>query len=134
MLKIIRYKNKLSQKELAKEIGITQSHLSRIENNKFSPQIRTLIDISKVLNICVIEILIDYCCKPCELDLKNCKIQEINSNNITMTIYKDNIQIQFTISKNLFNKLKLDAQLEGKSINNLITKIITDHYKETKYT
>ena len=130
MLKIIRYKNKLSQKELAKKIGITQSHLSRIENNKFSPQVHTLIDISKVLNICVMEIFIDYCCNSCEMNLENCKIKTINSNNIAMTIYKDNIRIQFTISKNLFNKLKSDARLESRTVNNLITKIIADHYKE----
>ena len=122
MLKSIRYKNKLSQKDLAKKIGITQSHLSKIENNKFSPHIKTLIDISEVLDECIIEIIIHYCCIPCEsCKRKNCVLKQTTLNNK---------RIQVTIPKKIFNQLKFDAEYEGRSISNLVAKIIKDYYKE----
>ena len=47
-----------------------------------------------------------------------------------MTISIDNKRIQVTIPKKIFNQLKFDVEYEGKSISNLVAKIIKDHYKE----
>lgn len=46
-----RSKNDLTQKELAKEVGIDQSYLSQIENNKKQPSTKLLEKICSVLNI-----------------------------------------------------------------------------------
>ena len=80
MLKQIRQKHNLSQEELAERIGITQSHLSRIENYRFSPQIRIFINLSKTLDICFVEIMIDYYCISCDLSCDKCILKQLNQN------------------------------------------------------
>ena len=54
----------------------------------------------------------------------------ITIGDIKMTVSKDNKRIQVTIPKKIFNQLKFDAEYEGRSISNLVAKIIKDYYKE----
>lgn len=51
VIKAIRTKNGLTQIELAERCGITQTYLSQIENDLKEPNISTLKEISKNLNI-----------------------------------------------------------------------------------
>lgn len=51
MLKKYRKKNKLSQEELAEEIGISSRHLQRLESNEEKTRLSTFKKIVKVLNI-----------------------------------------------------------------------------------
>jgi transcriptional regulator with XRE-family HTH domain len=46
----------ISQKQLAKQIGMSQSYLSRLEANKKNPSLETLHKIADILNV-----------KPCQL-------------------------------------------------------------------
>lgn len=50
-LKIVRKNKGFNQSEFSKKVGITQSFLSGIENNKKKPSIDVLENISSVLNI-----------------------------------------------------------------------------------
>ncbi|WP_439132518.1 helix-turn-helix domain-containing protein [Polaribacter sp.] len=57
-IKNARILKNLSQKELAKKIGISNINLSLIENDKANPSIDTLTKISKVLDIPIAYILV----------------------------------------------------------------------------
>jgi transcriptional regulator with XRE-family HTH domain len=59
-LKKYRFINDISQKELSKKIGISQNHLSQIENNVRSPSISVMLKISKILKTCPY-LLMDLC-------------------------------------------------------------------------
>ena len=50
MIKEYRLKNKLSQEELAEEIGISSRHLQRLEHNENNTRISTFKKIVKSLN------------------------------------------------------------------------------------
>lgn len=50
LLVLARSKNNMTQAELAKKTGIRQSNISRIENGKCSPNLETLIKLTKGLN------------------------------------------------------------------------------------
>lgn len=47
----IRITKKLSQSELAKKSGVSQSYLSELESNKKSPTLRQLFKIAKALDV-----------------------------------------------------------------------------------
>jgi transcriptional regulator with XRE-family HTH domain len=49
-IKVIRTSKKIRQKELAKELGITQNYLSMIENNMKKPSLSLLEKLSSILN------------------------------------------------------------------------------------
>lgn len=51
--RIQRYRNKagMTQEKLAEKIGITQKHLSRIENGYHTPQFDTVISLAKILDV-----------------------------------------------------------------------------------
>ena len=51
MLKKYRKKNKLSQEELAEEIGISTRHLQRLEQDEENTRVSTFKRIVKTLNI-----------------------------------------------------------------------------------
>lgn len=51
MLKKYRKKNKLSQEELAEEIGISTRHLQRLEQDEEKTRVSTFKRIVKTLNI-----------------------------------------------------------------------------------
>ncbi len=57
MIRQYRLKNKLSQEELAEEIGISWRHLQRLENNEENTRISTFKKIVKTLNVPDDEIL-----------------------------------------------------------------------------
>ncbi len=57
MIKEYRLKNKLSQEELAEEIGISSRHLQRLEHNENNTRISTFKKIVKSLNLPDDEIL-----------------------------------------------------------------------------
>lgn len=51
MIKQYRQKNKLTQEELAEEIGISCRHLQRLEHNEENTRVSTLKKIIKTLDI-----------------------------------------------------------------------------------
>lgn len=51
MIKKYRQKNRLSQEELAEEIGISPRHLQRLERNEENTRVSTFKKIVKTLNI-----------------------------------------------------------------------------------
>ena len=51
MIKEYRVKHKLSQEELAEEIGISNRHLQRLEHNEENTRLSTFKKIVKALNI-----------------------------------------------------------------------------------
>ncbi len=51
MLKLARLDKRLSQKDLAKKLGIPQSHISKIESGKINPTIAILIEIARTLDL-----------------------------------------------------------------------------------
>lgn len=57
MIKEYRLKNKLSQEELAEELGISWRHLQRLEHNEENTRVSTFKKIVKTLNISDSEIL-----------------------------------------------------------------------------
>lgn len=57
MIKEYRLKNKLSQEELAEEIGISNRHLQRLEHNEENIRISTFKKIVKALDVSDDEIL-----------------------------------------------------------------------------
>ena len=57
MIKKYRLKNKLSQEELAEEIGISPRHMQRLEHNEENTRVSTFKKIIKTLNIPDEEIL-----------------------------------------------------------------------------
>ena len=57
MIKKYRLKNKLSQEELAEEIGISSRHLQRLESNEENTRVSTFKKIVKNLDIPDEEIL-----------------------------------------------------------------------------
>lgn len=52
-IKKIRKERKLKQEELAKQIGISRSYLSDIENNRKNPSIKTIESLADKLNVTV---------------------------------------------------------------------------------
>lgn len=50
-IRLFRQINKLNQVELAEKLGITQAHLSDIENNKTDASIKLLIRLSSLFDI-----------------------------------------------------------------------------------
>lgn len=63
-LKIKEYRmlRKKSQSQVARAVGISQAHVSYIENGKESPTVRVLWDIADYLNVCPC-LLLDIRCK-----------------------------------------------------------------------
>ena len=57
MIKEYRLKNKLSQEELAEEIGISNRHLQRLEHNEEKTRLSTFKKIVKALDISDNEII-----------------------------------------------------------------------------
>lgn len=50
-VKVIRLSLSITQKDLAKEVGITRQTLSLIEKGQYNPSIRLAIGIAKSLNV-----------------------------------------------------------------------------------
>ena len=79
-IKEVRKKRRLTQKELAKRCGLTQSYISQLESNLrvTSPTLQTIELIAEALEICPY-ILISYDCEKCNVvkakgnDIAKCK-------------------------------------------------------------
>jgi transcriptional regulator with XRE-family HTH domain len=52
-LKKVRKENKFTQFELAKEIGISRTYLSDLENNRYSPSLKTAQSLADKLNVSI---------------------------------------------------------------------------------
>lgn len=50
-IKIIRIQKRISQRELARKVGISSNYLSELEHNKFDIRLGLLIKIAKELNV-----------------------------------------------------------------------------------
>ena len=61
-IKIRRLRADISQSDLAKQIGVSQSHLCNVENGRLSPSLRLLLSLRKLLGCTIDELLIgtDY--------------------------------------------------------------------------
>jgi len=51
LIKAKRRKNGLTQDDVAKRVGITRQHYSRLERGEYTPGLQTFLCIAKVLNI-----------------------------------------------------------------------------------
>lgn len=51
ILKKERLSKKISQRELTKELGIPQSHLSKIENGKGNPSLSLIVNLTRYLGL-----------------------------------------------------------------------------------
>ena len=58
-VKMIRITKHISQTELAKEIGVTQTHLSNIENGRAGLTISNLIKLHQVMKCSISEFFVD---------------------------------------------------------------------------
>lgn len=56
-LKALRLKNGLTQDELGEKLYLSRSSISYYEQGKFEPNIQTLIEMSKLFNIPIDELL-----------------------------------------------------------------------------
>lgn len=56
-VKAIRKEKKLTQSELAEEMGISRSYLSDIENNRKNPSIKTLTSLANKLDVSVVYLM-----------------------------------------------------------------------------
>jgi DNA-binding XRE family transcriptional regulator len=56
-LKSLRLKHKLTQTELGEKLYVSRSTISNYEKEKFEPNIQTLIEMSKLFNISIDELL-----------------------------------------------------------------------------
>lgn len=56
-LKSLRLKHKLTQTELGEKLYVSRSTISNYEKGKFEPNIQTLIEMSKLFNISIDELL-----------------------------------------------------------------------------
>lgn len=75
MLKNARKKLGLSQRELAKKLKVTQSYISKLENNRIDNiSVNLILDISKELKLCPIAVFVFFvnCCHNCHFDCHFC--------------------------------------------------------------
>ena len=57
-IKLRRLRADISQSDLAKQIGVSQSHLCNVENGRLSPSLRLLLSLRKLLGCTIDELLI----------------------------------------------------------------------------
>lgn len=82
LISALRKEHKLSQRELAKKIGVTDKAVSKWETGRGAPDISVLLSLSKALDITVAELLNGEKAKKTELEgLTNRKIVDILHNN-----------------------------------------------------
>lgn len=58
-IKIYRLRAGISQSDLARLIGISQSHLCNVENGRLSPSLRLLLSLRKILGCSIDELVIE---------------------------------------------------------------------------
>ena len=84
-VKFYRLKKRITQKSLAKNIGVTTSTISKIENNNkgINPNLSTLINLGDKLGICPV-VFMNCNCSDCKIKLRivdrlNCKMNTLNT-------------------------------------------------------
>lgn len=89
-MKYIRQREKISQKDLARQSGVSQSQIAKLESNRYahSPTISTVVSLSKALKVCPYGLL-DYFvskevtgCRDCEYYIKRSDIKKCTRFNI----------------------------------------------------
>lgn len=58
-IKQLRLQQNLSQESIAHEAGISQSQMSKYENNQYSPTLSHLRNIARVLNVELLQLVYD---------------------------------------------------------------------------
>ena len=79
-IKTLRLKNNIYQTVLAKEIGVSQTHMSNIESGRAGLTLENLVKMSKIFNCGIDEIVFGEVEKKQEQGvdvLKNCTMQDI---------------------------------------------------------
>lgn len=74
-VKYYRFKNKLSQEQLAESVGLTDKYISDVERGITTPALRTIENISKFFNVDPLEMLTDKYYE--EYSNKKIKIDEV---------------------------------------------------------
>lgn len=64
-VRILRQRNRLTQKQLAFRCGVKQSTISRIENNDYIPSTNLIYRLAYSLKVCPTLILNLFICKKC---------------------------------------------------------------------
>ncbi len=81
-LRLIREKKKITLKEVAKKIDLSESLISQIERNKVSPAIDTLLDIAGVLDVDLEYLFSEFKINKNVNLIKRNERKQINSNNV----------------------------------------------------
>ena len=79
-IKTLRLKNNIYQTDLAKEIGVSQTHMSNIESGRAGLTLENLVKMAKIFNCGIDEIVFGEEEKKQEQSvdvLKNCTMQDI---------------------------------------------------------
>ncbi|AQW28513.1 helix-turn-helix domain-containing protein [Clostridium perfringens] len=79
ILREFRRINNISQKELAKKLKISRSHLSELEHKASTPSYNLLIRISNILEICPLKLLEYYSSE--DINFNCCKYRCYLTNN-----------------------------------------------------
>ena len=85
----LRYQNKIDQTALAKEAGMSQSHLSEIENGVKSAKIEELHKIASSLNVEIKELMPSDFLKIENNTITSNDTSNINIGNITISLPRD---------------------------------------------
>ncbi|MEW4353797.1 helix-turn-helix transcriptional regulator [Streptococcus pneumoniae] len=133
-LKTLRKKNKLTQKELAEQIGIKQNSYSDWETGKNEPSLDNIIKLAKIFNITTDELLgqtkfalIDY--MPLR-DIKLSKIESFSPNELD--IFKHSLWIQCIQDKKTLSELQTEL-IEQHNLNKNQEKILETIVDELLY-
>ena len=90
IMKYIRQREKISQKDLSRQSGISQSQIAKLESKRYahSPTISTVVSLSKALKVCPYK-LSEYFvskeitdCNNCEHYIKSSDIKKCTEFNI----------------------------------------------------
>lgn len=58
-IKIRRLRAGVTQSDLARELGISQTHLCNVENGRLSPSLRLLVSLGKLLDCTIDDLVIE---------------------------------------------------------------------------
>lgn len=53
----LRIDKRMTQEELAKKLKVTRTYLSALENNKYTPSLKTAVKLAKALDVTVEELI-----------------------------------------------------------------------------
>ena len=76
-IKIRRLRADISQSKLAKQIGVSQSHLCNVENGRLSPSLRLLLSLRRLLGCTIDTSVLKLFKTEYVLCIKNCNASKI---------------------------------------------------------